>query len=92
MIRLLNFLLWGYHNCDKHGHRYKARFDDINDPRLSPEHLKDIISRHQYGIPSVARVRIYVKDICNHCGDVIERIDGLTPLEVLAHQARRVSE
>ena len=91
MIRWLILLIWGQHDCAKHGHAYFARYDDINDPRLDGGQLKNIISSPQYGRASYTRVRIYVRDICRYCGDVIERIEGLNALEVLAHQAKRIS-
>jgi len=93
VIRLLIFLLWGPHDCKKHGHDYQPRYDEMLDPRLSGASLASLF-RSTYPekkIYDVLSTRIYVKDICNYCGDVVERLEGMTPLEVLAHQAKRVA-
>ena len=79
------------HQCEKHGHRYEQRFDEMIDPRLDRHLIKAMMSS-PYQRPEIGRVkvRIYVKDICVHCGDVIERLEGLNAMEVVAYAAKRI--
>lgn len=100
MIWLLRWLIWGppkppVPSCKDGGpHRYFARYDNVLDPRLSSEEIQDIfrstISHHMSAVRAAYMAKIYVKDICDGCGDVIERLEGLNAMEVLAHQAKRI--
>jgi len=78
---------WGSHDCEINGHRYTQRYDEMIDPRLTREDIG-----HQMRIeiaPEYPMLKVYVRDICSMCGDVIERVEGKHPLEVLALQAKR---
>jgi hypothetical protein len=80
------------HDCKRHGHKYIARYDEVIDPRLSASQIESqILARYD---PNQQRrsvmAKIYVRDICRFCGDSFERLEGLTEMEVIAHQARRI--
>jgi hypothetical protein len=107
MIWLLKWLIWGpppkplpppppEPSCKEGGpHRYFARYDDMLDPRLTSDQVEDMFRSQLASNYGVLRdgllTKIYVKDICSGCGDVIERLEGLNGMEVLAHQAKRIS-
>jgi len=92
MIRWLLYWLYGPHNCERHGHKYFARYDDTLDPRLSAEQIADMMgSPYQRDDICKARSKMYIRDICHHCGDTIDRVEGLNAMEVLAHVAKRIA-
>lgn len=72
------------HDCEKHGHKYSQRYDEMVDPRLTAHDMELMQIRGS----KVPRLKLYVRDVCEHCGDCIERIEGKHPLEILARQAR----
>lgn len=91
MIRWLIYWLWGPHDCNKHGHRYFARYDDILDPRLGANQIQGMMENGFIrGDIHKARAKMYIRDICRYCGDNIERIEGLNAMEIIAHQANRI--
>ena len=88
--------LFRAHDCLKHGHHYYARYDEVIDPRLDAMQVERVVSGAVYtsDIPKRRQgllAKIYVKEICAYCGDCIERTEGLSDLEVLAHQAKRIA-
>lgn len=92
MIRWLLRLLLGCHDCEKDGHDYVARYDDVIDPRLTGKQIKDMAdSAYRKEKLHCVRARMYIRDICRFCGDTVDRIEGLNAMEVLAHQAKRIA-
>ena len=71
------------HSCETHGHRYVTRNDSLIDPRLDKLQVQSLSM-----LDSLPYVTLYVRDICTFCGDVIDRVEGMHPLEMLAHQAK----
>jgi len=58
------------HNCQKHGHRYEARFD-----KRFPVGIMDRLAKTG-NIPEIIEAMketIYIHDLCTRCGHVIER-------------------
>lgn len=97
--RLRRFFEWFValfreHDCKKHGHDYFARYDELIDPRLSADQIANHILCSSYEKDKRAAVmtKIYVRDICRFCGDSFERLEGLTEMEVLAVQSRRIGQ
>lgn len=85
--------LFRAHDCKKHGHDYFARYDEILDPRLTGDQIDFIIRTDFNGQQRASGlVKIYVRDICRFCGDCLERLEGLTDMEVIAMQARRIGQ
>lgn len=99
MIWLLRWLIWGPPkppklSCKEGGsHDYKARYDEMIDPRLSEQTIERriLLSFDPNDRRRSVMTKIYVKDICDGCGDVVERLEGLNAMEVLAHQAKRIA-
>lgn len=95
MIRWLIWLFWGPHNCERYGHRYFARYDNVIDPRLSREQIQSMwkseISSNHPRLRRSLMATMYIRDVCRYCGDTIDRIEGLNAMEVLAHQAKRIA-
>ena len=83
--------LFTAHDCSKHGHAYFARYDDMIDPRLTSNQLYEQLSPIRASYLHHARTEIYIRDICKYCGDVIERAEGLSALEILARQAKKIA-
>ena len=55
------------HNCNIHGHRFQARYDEKPRPgdlegRMSAEEARELLV-----------TRIYVHDICIRCGMIVKR-------------------
>jgi hypothetical protein len=63
------------------------------DPRLSEQtiDLRILLAFDPNDKRRSVATKIYVKDICDGCGDVVERLEGLNAMEVLAHQAKRIA-
>ena len=76
------------HDCKKHGHKYTQRYDHMIDPRVTQDDIRHHV-QIAIGSDRLPRMKVYVRDICEHCSDVIERIEGKHPLEVLGLQAKR---
>lgn len=102
MIWLLRWLIFGPRkptppSCKEGGpHRYRARFDEFIDPRFDKAAIESQLTILFASDYDRARrfigCKIYVKDICDHCGDVVERLEGLNAMQVLAHASKRIKE
>ena len=102
MIWLLRWLIFGppkppIQSCKEGGpHKYTSRYDEMIDPRLDKaaieERLRASIPQHYHYFTSALRSRIYVKDICDGCGDVVERLEGLNAMQVIAYASKRINE
>lgn len=103
MIWLLKWLIWGpppppsppEPSCKEGGpHRYFARYDEMIDPRISGDVIETLILMQLDPVlqRQAVMAKLYVKDICKGCGDVIERIEGMNAMEVLAHQSKRIAQ
>ena len=57
------------HDCEKHGHRYEARYDKGPSQEFRCTGHADSILK----LAEMHREVTYVRDICTHCGHVIER-------------------
>ena len=60
------------HDCQKHGHKYEARYDCSAAVIGDLAGLKTSVDAALQAIEKT-RSKTYVRDICTHCGHTIER-------------------
>lgn len=98
MIRRFLIWLWGAKpppSCRDGGdHQYMPRFDEIIDPRLSAADIKGciLIAYKPEEKRRSVMSKIYVKDICKGCGGVVERLEGLNAMQVIAYASKKIGD
>lgn len=59
------------HNCDKRGHKYEARYDEVPNEKLLIPGMNMVGNAEK--IKELMILKIYIKDICIYCGKEIKR-------------------